>query len=238
MSPAQTRLRSAIPPVLCAVAALGLAPAAQALTVVDIAASHTNSLRAPTGYTYNDNRLRVYDDGSGEYAIEGWLQFDLSAIPDAATISALTLTLTAAGGANDPAFYVGWNADDDWGPAAPTVSSSTAVSEVSTAAQPGARQTLALSLDPTAFDVVGDLADDAMTLTLVMTDLSSYAYRYFYGAEGVAEGEGPTSSGDYLGYVPTLSVSYEASAVPLPAAAPLLAAGLGALAWAGRRRRG
>lgn len=153
---------------------------------------------------WNDNRLRAYFNNSSQGAVDGFVRFDLSSIPDGATITALDLTCYHEQGfgnpSNGPVVTVHRVASDTW-------------SKSQNDNHPGLAEQLTLpdsgpfpsgdlvpvnfSLDVSAADWSQDLADDALSLALHNENaaLGIYSYVYFYNSN-------PTPA------PPTLTVRY------------------------------
>lgn len=226
--------------VASAVVLLALAAPASAASV-DIFANDTASPNVTSGGVdgNNDNRLRAYNRSAD---IDGWIKFDLSVIPDAATITSLTLTLFAEGAfgtpVNSPSIQVFRSSHDSWtrgGTGFPSILDE-ALTGVDTGPFPATRHTAYdFILDASAASWGSDLSDD--TLSLVLRNGVENSYMYWFGSSPVSATGDANSIGSVTAYAPRLTIGYEISAVPLPASLPLGAAALGLLAAFGYRRR-
>lgn len=164
---------------------LALPLAAQTVTLT---ATDTDCID-PSGTNWNDNRLRAYWSGRN---VDGFMKFDLSAIPDGATFVSMKLTTfheyDFGNPYNDPEVQIHRVANDTW--SRPAVDPHPGLNEVLTPVHSGAFPTADLvpytwNLDVLAANWSVDLADD--TLSLGMTNVAGlvgrYSYVYWYGSD-------------------------------------------------------
>jgi hypothetical protein len=159
---------------------------------------------------WNDNWLRAYVSPP-VYDIDGYLKFDLSAIPEPASITGMTLTVHGFISSSSPTVSVfrsdsdGWknNVDDSYPGRVQQLTSGLVVPSLFVPEQPTA---LNWSLDVGAIDWSADLGDNTLSLLLHNSN-TFYSFFYAYGA----------SETDHGGvYRPTLEVQYEIAAVSEP----------------------
>ena len=208
---------------------------------IDILANDTASPRLTDGGSdaNGDNRLRAYNTSTD---IDGWIKFDMSFIPDAATITSLSLTLFSEGDFNvpynSPNIQVFRSSYDGWvlgGTGFPGTLDE-ALTGVDSGPFPSARHAAyTFSLNAGAVDWSADLLDD--TLSLVLHNDKEASRMYWFGSDPVSATGNANSSGDVTAYIPKLSVTYEVAAVPLPATLPLAGSAAFALFAIGRRRK-
>jgi hypothetical protein len=158
---------------------------------------------------WRDNRLRAYYNVLTDH-VNGFLLFDVSAIPDGATLTELRLLCYLEDDFNspfgDPAVDVHYSADDGWTRASASPGLLSLDTQLVDDVVFGAYvPTHEFVLDVAARDWSGDLADDQICLGFT-NDRTSYGYVYFYGA-----------AGEPIGPPPELTVVYD-DPIPVEAA--------------------
>lgn len=225
-------------------AALAIAGTANA-AVITLDAIDTASARTSGEDLNGDNRLRAYHTDFSH--IDGWMKFDFSAVPDAATITGMTLTLYAEGAfgtpVGSPESIIYRSSHDAWsrgGVGFPT-SYDQALTALDSGPFSGTRGTpYDFVLDVGAVDWSGDLTDDLLSLIVSQEQTSGSHYMYWFGSDCVADGGDANSGGDFCDYRPELTIEYSLLNGPvdrIPAPLPLAVMGLGLLGLAGLRRR-
>ena len=225
------------------IAVAALSPPLHAASVSLIASEIANPFTATGVDIQSDNRLRSFQSG-GQH-IDGWLRFDVSSIPDTASINAMTLTLYGEGAfdvpVGQPGIQVRRSSLDSWtngGSGFPS-SYDEALTPVDTGPFPATRHDpYAFSLNVGAVNWSGDLVDNQLSLVLVQNQISGIHRMYFFGPAGVTATGDANSRGSVFDFAPRLDVEFQTAAVPIPASLPLFltaVAGMGVLA--GRRRR-
>lgn len=170
-----------------AFALLLAAPAPQTTVVID---AHDSKCMSPSGQNWNDNRFRAYWNSSTSF-VDGVAKFDLTSIPDGATITAMTLRAYHEAGYsnpyNDPEVAVYRSATDSWARGA--TDPHPGLNEVLTPPYIGFPSTdltpVDFVLNVGAVNWAADLADNTLTLLLrnEAGNLSRYSYVYFYGSD-------------------------------------------------------
>ncbi len=144
-----------------------------------------------SGQNFTDNRLRAYW-GTGLGSVDGFVKFDLSSIPDGATITSLKLTTFHEQGfgnpSNGPVVSVHRVQSDAWS-SSTTGDAHPGLAEKLTPSNPGPFPSADLvpvdwDLDVNAVNWSQDLADDLDALALHNDNAaqSIYSYVYFYNA--------------------------------------------------------
>ena len=157
---------------------------------VGLDAIDTDSIRDVDGNNLADNRFRAYTSPNDVDRYDSYAKFDLSGIPDDATISEATLTVWHEQGFgnpfNDPVMRVYRCEVDSWSNANPN-DPYPGLDEVLTddlfGFPGGDLIPVEIPLDAGAFDWSIDLADDTLTLA-IHNENDFYSYVYFYGAQG------------------------------------------------------
>ncbi len=208
-------------------AALGLVASgkAGATTVLLGADRSASSNTSAGGYdAWNDNRLRAYNV-SPFGSVDGFMRFNLSAIPDNAVITGMSLTLFAEfAPTGTPVLGIRRSSLDTWtrgGTGFPLAFDET-LQAGDAGPFPGTSGTPYTFLLPNAglVDWSTDLADDFLSLVVSEVGPGTNDYMYFFGS-------------DSAGTRPSLEVTYEM--VPEPSRSLLMMAG--AMLAVLRRRR-
>jgi hypothetical protein len=144
--------------------------------------------------TWQDNRHRAYYS-EGSLNVNGFLLFDVSAIPDNSVILTMSLLCSLEndfGSPNsNPVVDIYYSGDDGWTRESATPGSlSLDVLLVDDIPFDTYVPTYEFFLDTGAHDWSGDLADDQICLGFT-NDVTYYSYVYFYGAGGVPSGPSP-----------------------------------------------
>jgi len=167
-----------------------LAGPALAQTTVTLTATDSKSIN-PAGSNWNDNRFRAYYSSGIDY-VDGFVKFDLSSIPDGASIVSMTLrAYHEAGFGNpfdNPEVQVYRVADDSWSrsnPADPHPGLNEVLTGIYTGFPSADLVPVDFILDVTAANWSVDLADDTLSLALrnMAGLVGRYSYVYFYGAD-------------------------------------------------------
>lgn len=186
-------------------------------TTISLAASWSGSFNWWTGGgSWNDNIVRSYSSPFFGSRIDGYIGFDLSAIPDAANVTALSLgTYTYSfPGTVGSASSVFQSSDTSWvrGTTGAPSGSMVQLSGPQTFTG-GSQQLYTWALDSSLVNWTSAFLSNELSLVLRNTDYSTYNYNYWYGSDA-----GP--------YIPTLTITYEEATVPAPGAIALLGIGL------------
>ncbi|RJP76230.1 MAG: T9SS C-terminal target domain-containing protein [Candidatus Zixiibacteriota bacterium] len=136
---------------------------------------------------WRDNRLRAYYSTS-LYGVNGFLLFDVSAIPDDAVITSMTLRcyleLAYGSPASNPVVDVYYSADDNWTRAA-VAPGALSLDVLLQDNVPFTSYTpyYDFQLNVSAHNWTGDLLDNQICLAL-KDDVTYYSYVYFFGSGG------------------------------------------------------
>lgn len=168
---------------------LSLAAAAAPQNTVTIVA-HDSKCMNTAGTNWNDNRYRAY--WSGDF-VDGVAKFDLSAIPDGATITAMTLRAYHEYGYgnpyNNPEVRVYRSATDSWarGQTDPHPGLAEALTGIHTGFPTTDLTPVDFVLNVAAANWSVDLADNTLTLLLrnEAGNVGRYSYVYFYGSDAI-----------------------------------------------------
>ena len=166
-----------------------LAAPAVAQTQVTLVAEDSKSM-SPAGQNWNDNRFRAYW-GSGTGFVDGFVRFDMSAIPDTATITGLTLRAyheaLFGSPANGPSVIAYRVDDDSWqrGVTNAHPGLGAALTPAINAFNTGSQAANDFVLDVGAANWTTDLVDDKLSLALRNENgnISVYSYVYFHGSD-------------------------------------------------------
>jgi len=180
----------------------GSAPACNPCVVqtVTLTAVQSLSVNYPAGGTYTDNNNRAYDNPSGGCAgnptcdITGWSGFNMSVIPDTATITAMTMRNYATTVQMGPTVRIQYSTANDWTRATPGTNIPRSVAQVSPPSTPAINVYNAHTIVVDSFNWQADLADNFLTLGVDNTN-TAYSYAYYNGS-------------DPGGNQPTLSVTF------------------------------
>lgn len=164
-----------------------LSAAAMPQTTITIPA-HDSKCMNTTGSNWNDNRFRAY--WSGDF-VDGVAKFNLSGIPNGATITAMTLRAYHEFGFgnphNDPEVKVWRSANDSWArnQSDPHPGLNEALTGIHTGFPSTDLTPVDFVLNVGAVNWAADLADDTLTLLLrnEAGHLGRYSYVYFYGSD-------------------------------------------------------
>lgn len=215
--------------VAVSVALLSVTPSMSQAATITISAFDTATPRISSGTDHwNDNLLRSYNSGSTH--IDGFMAFDLSAIPDTAIIQTLTLTTYGYGYGPEgtPELRIYRSSHDGWhrgGSGFPSVLNEILTPIDSGPFPTGAGVPYLWSLDDSAATWSGDLLDDQLTLVIRNENTFTYNFAYFLGSDNPAT-------------APSLAIQFSTgSAVPEPSTLTMLGIGTVAIAGATRRRR-
>lgn len=170
---------------LLVLAALPAAAAAQ--TTVTLTATDSKSIAEPSNQNWQDNRFRAYYSTSLFY-VDGFVKFDMSSIPDSATITGMTLRAyheaNFGSPANGPVITCYRIDDDSW--ARGQTDNHPGVAEALTGListfNSGAQAANDFALNVAAASWTGDLLDDTLSLAL-RNEALTYSYVYFYGSD-------------------------------------------------------
>lgn len=160
-------------------------------TTTTLTAIDSKTISSNSSSNWNDNRFRAYWSSSSQGFVDGFVKFDLSTIPNTATITAMTLRAYHEEGFGNPrdnpevrCYRVG---DDSWARGA--TDSHPGVAESLTGIYTGFPTAnlvpVDFILDPNAADWSTDLADDRLSLLLrnEAGSVGRYSYVYFYGSD-------------------------------------------------------
>jgi hypothetical protein len=166
-----------------------LSAAAMPQTTITIPA-HDSKCMNTTGSNWNDNRFRAY--WSGDY-VDGVAKFNLSGIPNGATITGVTLRayheLGFGNPHQDPEVRVYRTATDSWarGQSDPHPGLNESLTGIHTGFPSADLIPVDFVLNANAIPWATDLADDVLSLVLRNEAglVGRYSYVYFYGSDAV-----------------------------------------------------
>lgn len=158
---------------------------------ITLIAGDSKTMASVTSQNWNDNRFRAYWSSASQGFVDGFVKFDLSAIPDGSTITSMTLRAYHEEGfgnpKSDPEVRVYRVTDDSWSRAATNSHPGTAESLTGliTAFPTADLVPVDFVLDVNAVDWNADLADDALSLLLrnEAGNAARYSYVYFHGSD-------------------------------------------------------
>ncbi len=154
---------------------------------IELTAVDTKGI-TPTGQNWNDNRLRSYTNPPGIISLDGLMKFDFSAIPDGATIEAMTLVTYHEEGfgnpSNDPQVSIFRVANDSWsrGPTDPHPGLNEELTEIKSGFPSGNLTPYEWELDVNAANWDDDLDDDVLSLAM-RNHKDTYSYVYWHGSD-------------------------------------------------------
>lgn len=160
-------------------------------TTITLVAIDSKTISDVSHANWNDNRFRAYWNSAAQGFVDGFVKFDLSSIPDGATITSMTLRAYHEEGFGNPrdnpevrCYRVG---DDSWIRGAND--SHPGVDEPLTGIYTGFPTAnlvpVDFLLDVNAADWSTDLLDDQLSLVLrnEAGSVGRYSYVYFYGSD-------------------------------------------------------
>lgn len=165
---------------------------AAAQTQTTLTATDSKSIASNSQQNWNDNRLRAYWSSASLGFVDGLAKFDLSSIPDTATITGLTYRVyheasfgSPSGGPSVSCYRV---ADDSWARANgsdPHPGLGAALTLPTSTFNAGSLAANDFVLDVNAANWSVDLLDDTLSLALRNENgtLGIYSYVYFYGSD-------------------------------------------------------
>jgi len=167
-----------------------LSAAAVPQTTVTLVAQDSKSISSTSSANWNDNRFRAYWS-SGLDFVDGFVKFDVSSIPDGATITSMTLRAYHEFGfgnpANDPEVMVYRTANDSWSRGATDLHPglNEALTGIYTGFPVADLVPVDFVLNVNAVNWTADLLDDKLSLALrnEAGHVSRYSYVYFYGSD-------------------------------------------------------
>jgi hypothetical protein len=226
-----------------AILAVLLTPMVANAVIIELLATDTASPRVNLGGidVNGHNRLAAYDTGGIE--IDGFIRFDLSLVPDDATINSISLTLFSEGAFNaplgSPEIQIRRSAFDGWsrGGSGFPITYDETLSSVHSGFSSTRHDAHVFALDVGAVDWTTDLSDNLLSLVLDEVSASGNDYMYFFGSDSVSATGNATSSGSFIDWVPKLTVDYSAASVNEPGILSLLVLGLLGIGGASRRRK-
>jgi len=166
----------------------------------NIYATESISISYPdvAGNIYRDNLVRAYNHPTGDCGsgtpcdITGWLEFDLTSIPDSASISTMTIYAYATTVFGAPTVRVQYSNGNNWVRDSVTQSDLPRTNvQVSNTVVPIFDAYNAFPITISTQDWSEDLIDNSLTLGLDNTNLE-YTYSYFTGSDN------PDSNGPYV----------------------------------------
>ncbi len=192
-------------------------------TVMEVSAFETGSMSA--NRIWNDDRLRAYySDSVGN--IDGFMQFDLSALDDNASISSITLTTFHEYGygnpLNDPQVSIYHVTNDAWSRGSNHPGINESISDIYSGFPSTSNTSFEWVLDPLAFDWAADIQDNLLSLAM-HNELNSYNYVYWHGSDNQL-------------YAPKITIEYSIESIPEPAFFSLLGLGLIGLGYVRNRK--
>ncbi|MBK9031084.1 MAG: hypothetical protein IPL61_07075 [Myxococcales bacterium] len=150
---------------------------------VDILGAQHVTLNYASTQAWRDDYFRAYEDTG--YDLTGWVGFDLSSIPDTATISAMTLYAYAFTVVNAPTVRVQYSAANSWSSATVTTAQLVRTNaQVANAIAPTVNAWNAFPIIITSQNWAADLADNWLSLGVDNTN-AMYSYAYFRGVTNV-----------------------------------------------------
>lgn len=160
-------------------------------TSVTLTATDSKTMASVSSQNWNDNRFRAYWSSTSQGFVDGFVKFDLSTIPDSATITGLTLRAyheEGFGNPNaDPEVMVYRVGTDSWSRSA--TNSHPGLDEALTGIYTGFPSAdlvpVDFVLDVNAANWLDDLSDDTLSLALrnEAGNVGRYSYVYFYGSD-------------------------------------------------------
>jgi hypothetical protein len=199
-----------------------------AATTTVLTAIDSKTISSVSNTNWNDNRFRAYWNSPSQGFVDGLVKFDLSSIPNTATITSLTLRAYHEEGFGNPrdnpevrAYRV---TDDGWSRGA--TDSHPGVAEVLTPIMTGFPTAdlvpVDFVLDVSAANWSGDLLDDKLSLLLrnEAGSVGRYSYVYFYGSDGSPAPPELIVEYDLLSLIVSNAVAGSAAVIEVVGAAP------------------
>jgi hypothetical protein len=169
-----------------------LAAPAVAQTQVTLVAEDSKCISSVSSANWNDNRLRAYWNSASQGFVDGFVRFDVTNIPDSATITGLTLRVYHEQGFSNPLGNPEVNCyrvdDDTWTRGAtdpyPGIVEQLTPSPL-TGFPSAALVPVDFVLDSGAANWTADLLDDKLSLALRNENgnIGVYSYVYFHGSD-------------------------------------------------------
>jgi hypothetical protein len=175
-------IAGALAMIVCASGRENVCAQTAVLTAVD-----SDSIRMISNQNYADNNVRAYTPVSGDLSdkVDGFMKFDLSSIPDAATITSMRLVTYSMGLYASPRVRVYRVSGDGWSRAStgdvhPGLDEVLTLEHTSFSSESGESHDWVLNVGATTW--TGDLLDNTLSLAL-HNEQSSYSYTYWWGSD-------------------------------------------------------
>ncbi|MBK9037188.1 MAG: DNRLRE domain-containing protein [Myxococcales bacterium] len=158
---------------------------------MNLYATQSVSIQYPqaAGSVYRDNNTRAYNNPTGDCGggspcdITGWLHFDMTSIPDTATISAMTVNAYATTVSATPTVRVQYSSGNNWTRATVTQAAlPRTTAQVGNPVAPTVNVYNAFPITISSRSWTADLVDNSLTFGLDNTN-TAYTYAYFTGSD-------------------------------------------------------